>query len=314
MLWITLTIIFLLTAAVGWKVKLGDIEKTTYNGSRTEKGVAWGIKGFPIVSLPVLAIWMLMTFFMSLYTIDAGHIGLIKTFREYTGQSGPGLHLKAPFQGVDEVNGRVQRATINMSGGDKGSAVSKETQPVYAKLSVNYRIELTEAKKLYTDVGPTYYDAIIEPRVQQAFKAITVKYLTVEIAPNREEIRDQAKGILTKQLEPYGIQVDDLLIKDLGFSQAFLDAIERKQVATEDAKAAKEKVAQKKAEAEQKIAEARGEAEAARINGQALENNPLALQKLAIEKLSPNVQVIMLPSNSQNMLLPPSLFGQTATK
>lgn len=286
MAWIVATVVVALVFLALMKVNFGP-------GNEGDTQVARG------GGVALLVLWLIGSGLASAYTIEAGHIGLVKTFKQYTGQSGPGLHLKAPWQGVDEVNGRVQRQTITMNGGEAGSAVSKETQPVFAQLTVNYQVELDKARNLYTDVGEEYYRAIIEPRVQQSFKAITVKYATADIAPNREEIRAAAKEILTSQLEPYGIRVNDLLIKDLDFSDAFLHAIEDKQVAGQEALAATARVAKSKAEAEQRIADAHGKAESTRIEGQALQTNPEVLQLRAIEKLNPNVQVIYLPSDTK---------------
>jgi len=299
---IVMTVLLFIVAVVGWFFKFGQQpDPSMSNPDRTKFGV--GPKGLPVISLVTLLLWMVMALFACTNSIAAGHIGLVRTFGNYTGQQSPGLNFKLPWQSVDEVNGRVQKATITMNGGERGSAVSKETQPVYAVLTVNYQIELPKARQLYSNVGANYYHAIIEPRVQQAFKAITVKYTTAEIAPHREEIRDQAKAILTKQLEPYGITVNDLLIKNLDFSNAFLAAIEQKQVAGQEALAAEARVASSKAEAEQLIAAAEGKARATAIEGNAIKLNPQILQLRSIEKLNPNVQVIYLPSGT-NMFLP----------
>lgn len=295
--YIVLSVLVLLAAAALVKLRLG---------TQTHGQYGLGPSGMPVFTIGLVVMWLVVSALMSTYTIEAGHIGLVKTFKEYTGQSGPGLHLKAPFQSVDEVNGRVQKKSIAMTGGDRGSAVSKETQPVYAVLTINYQIELDEAKSLYTEVGHNYYHSIIEPRVQQAFKAITVKYVTADIAPNREEIREQAKKILEKQLSPYGIRVNDLLIKDLDFSPAFIAAIEDKQVAGQEALAASARVATSKAEADQLIAAAEGKAKATAIEGRAIALNPQILELRRIEKLNPNVQVIYVPANANMFMQTPA--------
>ena len=64
-------------------------------------------------------------------------------------------------------------------------------------------------------------------------------------------------------------------------------------------------------QAQQIIKTAQGQAEANRLKRQTL--TPLLVQQNAIDKLNPNIQVILLPSNS-NFLLPSDLFGKaTAT-
>jgi regulator of protease activity HflC (stomatin/prohibitin superfamily) len=247
-----------------------------------------------LLTVVVFGLWLLITGMCSINQIDAGKIGLVRTFGEITGQQDAGLNFKAPYQSVTEVNGRIQKKRIDMSGGDKGSAVSIETQPVYAKLEINYQLQLDKAKELYTEVGAGYYNRIIEPRVQQAVKAETVKYKTIEIAPKREEIREAVRAALDKQLDRYGIDVVGLTIRDLDFANTFMAAIEDKQAATEQAKAAQEKVAIVKADAEAARQQAKGEADALRIKGAALKQNPKSLEQMAIEKLNPSVQLVVI--------------------
>ena len=308
MFWIVCTIFVMLVTLATFKLRVREAPKESYSDIE----FATSGDGFRfMLLLPVL--WLLISIPFMMFSIKEGHIGLIRTFKEYTGQAGPGFHFKAPWQGVDEVNGRVQKATIPMNGGKEGSAVSSETQPVYADLGLNYQVKLEDATELYSEVGPAYFEAIVEPRVQQAFKSVTVEYKTEAIAPAREEIRAKASKILTEQLEPFGIRVQDLLISNLSFSKEFLAAIEDKQVATQEAKAAQERVAKVKAEAQQKIEQARGEAEALRVKGEQLRKSPEIVQLEAIEKLNPNAQIVYLPSEA-NILLGEQLLGKSTNK
>lgn len=295
--WIITTILLLVIAAV--LLRIGKIITRQATSAVEDTQVSLRPAAFAVIG-----VWLLITALSSISQIDAGKIGLVKTFGEFTGQQSPGLNLKAPYQSVTDVDGRVLRRSVDMSGGDKGSAVSKETQPVYAKLEINYQLQLGEARKLYSSVGKSYYSRIIEPRVQQAFKAETVKYKTIDIAPNRERIRTEVADTLNAQLKQYGINVVTLTIRDLDFGTKFMDAIEDKQAATEQAKAAEAKVAIAKAEADSKVATARGDADAIAIKGRALAQNPKSIEQLAIEKLNPNVQIMVVPQNSPLLQLP----------
>jgi regulator of protease activity HflC (stomatin/prohibitin superfamily) len=253
--------------------------------------------GFAVAAI-VASIWLLLTiFFYTFTTVEAGHIGLVRTFSDYTGTMNPGWNAKLPWQSVEEADIRVQSHRILMDGQEgHGTAVSAETQPVYAVVTINYQLDPARVLSLYRTVGSHYYESIIEPRVQQVFKSKTVEYRTVDVAPNREEIRRNTQQTLDAQLDTYGVDVSDFLINDLDFAQAFVDAITQKQVATQQAEAARAKVAQAKAEADQKIETARGEAQSIAIRGRALRENPEILQLEAINKLNPNVQTVYLPS------------------
>jgi regulator of protease activity HflC (stomatin/prohibitin superfamily) len=97
-----------------------------------------------------------------------------------------------------------------------------------------------------------------------------------------------------KELAPYSITVNDFLIENIDFSDAFKRSIEAKQIATQNALEEQAKVEAERNRAQQQVEKARGEAEAIRLRGAALHDNPDVLKLNFIEKL-PNVQWGFLP-------------------
>ena len=260
-------------------------------------------------------IWVADTLFMSFKTIESGHMGIVRAWGDCVRTMSPGVNVKAPWEQVTEANLRIQSRTIVMDGNEgRGAAISAETQPVFATVAINYALDPAHAEDLLcSEVGEAYYDAIIAPRVPQVLKSETVKYRTIAVAPNREQIRRNVQRELDSQLEPYGIDIADVLLVNLDFAAEFTKAIERKQVATQDALAAREKVQQAKAEADQAIESARGEAQAQlvraraeatalELKGRALRRNPEVLRLTAIEKLNPTVQTIYVPPGGEFIL------------
>ena len=86
------------------------------------------------------------------------------------------------------------------------------------RASLNYQVSPKAVQNLFRTVGPDYYHVLIEPRVTQNFKDETVKYRSVEIAPNRESIRKSVRTKLEKELSPYSIHIVDLLLDNVDFS------------------------------------------------------------------------------------------------
>jgi cytochrome c-type biogenesis protein CcmH/NrfG len=99
----------------------------------------------------------------------------------------------------------------------------------------------------------------------------------------------------------------DVFVNNVGYSEAYTNAIEAKQVQVQAALAAQAKVAQARAEAEQAVAQAKGEAEAISLRGKALHNNPEVLRLEAIDKLNPNDQVIICTGQTCPSFLPSGL-------
>jgi regulator of protease activity HflC (stomatin/prohibitin superfamily) len=282
---------------------------------KTDEGTAW-ILAASLALIVVIGGWGA---FRSFHSVNAGHVLVVRQFGEIVGQRGDGFQTIAPWQSAEEVSTQVESQRFQMddrSGGAEGTissgpAISEETQPVYAVVTLNYRVSDKAVQELFTDVGSTYFDKVVAPRVFQVFKNETVKFKSVSVAPNREQIRQAVQVELDRQLQSFSIDVVDFLINDLDFPKEFTAAIERKQVATQDALAARQKVEQSKAEAQQEIERARGQAQAQRLRASALTDRNLQFEALQILKEAPP-QIVFLPAGQGN-LLDPSTFLKSAT-
>ena len=282
---------------------------------KRDEGTAW-ILAATLAVIVVVGGWGA---FRSFHSVDAGHVLVVRQFGEIVGQRGDGFQTIAPWQTAEDVSTQVesQRFQMDDRGGatgdviQSGPAISEETQPVYAVVTLNYRVSDQAVQELFTDVGSTFFDKVVAPRVFQVFKNETVKFKSVSVAPNREQIRGAVQTELDRQLSGFSIDVVDFLINDLDFPQEFTEAIERKQVATQDALAAQQKVAQSKAEAQQEIERARGQAQAQRLRANSLTDRNLQFEALQILKAAPP-QIVFLPAGQGN-LLDPSTFLRSRT-
>jgi regulator of protease activity HflC (stomatin/prohibitin superfamily) len=281
---------------------------------KRDEGTAW-ILAAVLAVIVVLGGWGA---FRSFHSVNAGHVLVVRQFGEIIGQRGDGFQTIAPWQSAEEVSTQVESQRFQMddrTGGAEGTissgpAISEETQPVYAVVTLNYRVSDQAVQELFTDVGSSYFAKVVAPRVFQVFKNETVKFKSVAVAPNREQIREAVQIELDRQLDGFSIDVVDFLINDLDFPQEFTEAIERKQVATQDALAARQKVEQSKAEAQQEIERARGQAQAQRLRASSLTDRNLQFEALQILKEAPP-QIVFLPAGQGN-LLDPSTFLKSA--
>lgn len=271
-----------------------------------------------VLATVVFVLWAgVHTALSSLEEIEAGHVAVVYEFGEIVGQKGEGLQFIAPWQIVREQSIRVQRHRF-----DNISGFSQETQDVIVSATVNYRVDPAAVQQLYRTVGPNWFDTLVEPRINQFFKAETVKYNTVDIAPNREQIRRDVQSKLDEDLRRFSITVEDLLIDNIDFTQDFKESIEAKQIATQDRLRAVEE-AERKREQERGTADAEriraaGEADAIRIRAEAqAEANGVidgslsqpVLQFLAIQKLASNLEIALLPSSTGIIIDPATLLS-----
>ncbi len=190
-------------------------------------------------------------------TVPTGHTGIVTTFgrvEDITYEAG--VHVCAPWQEVVNMDNRNQKQSIDLA------CFSSDIQEVAVTYTLNYQISKTNAQTIYKEIGVSYYETVILPRVQEAVKSELAKYTAEELLSNRAQLSEDIKTVLTEKLATYNILVVDASMENLDFSDAFTDAVEAKQVAEQRSK-------QAKIEQEQKTMEANAAAERAEIEAKA---------------------------------------------
>ena len=260
---------------------------------------------------------LLVAGFSSFYQVPAGSLGIVYNFGAIDGQTGEGPQFVLPWKSVYPASTQVQSKFY-----EKLDSFSSETQNVFVAATVNFHVSPENIQKLYRTVGPNYAAVLIDPRVYQDFKDATVQYTSVDIAPHREDIRKAVADRITKELQAQSIIVDDVLVNNISFSKEFEAAIENKQIQSQNALAEAQKVAAEHQKALQAVEVATGAANSAFIKAQkeAQANDvltksvtPELIQYLTVQKLSPNVSVMMIPTGSQ-FILGSDLIGAAKLK
>jgi prohibitin 2 len=294
MVWIALSIILAIVGFGGLFVALGSTGRARY----TPLGVA-AASG---------VVWLVVTFFLCLHTVGQREVGIVYSFSgTITGKRDPGVVFTAPWQHIKTENVGIQSEEFDLDANN--AAVSQDQQPIYARLFVNFQVLPGDVVSLYKRVGPNWKHILLDARVLQDFKEITAQYETPQITTHREDLRKQTRERLEEELARYDVKIVDIFLKNIGFSSAYTQAVEQKQVQVQQALQAQAKVAQSEAEARQKVAEARGEATAIALKGRALRNSPEILRLEAIDKLNPNAQVVICTGRTCPAFLPSGLVG-----
>ena len=273
-------------------------------------------------------LWVgLHTLISSINQVPAGHAGVIREFGAIVAQTDDGFQFIPPWRALESADTRVQTwvftddpsnipAGAKLAGNGLGS-FSEETQDVFISITLNIEVSPDDIQELYRNVGRDYFDKLVPTRVRQLFKNETVKFKAVDIAPNREQIRTAVEENLRRELSKFSIDVVALLIDNIDFNQPFKDAIEAKQVATQNAQEEAERITQRENEAKQVIAEAEGtkqatiliaegQAEANRLLDASLTANVILFQ--AIQKLADDLKIAILPAGEGVIIDPTTLL------
>jgi regulator of protease activity HflC (stomatin/prohibitin superfamily) len=252
-----------------------------------------------LIGLGLIIVVSLM--FSAFYTIDAGERGIVTRLGAIDRVASEGLNFKIPIiEDATKYNIRVIKAEV------EGSAGTKDMQDVRTAIALNYRLDSSDEgiKYFYANIRSNVLDTIIQPNINESFKAVIARYKVDELLANRENVKSEITENIKAKLKPYHIIVDNVSITSFLFSEQFNKAIEAKQVAEQDALTAKNKLEQVKVEAEQKIASARAEAESLKLQKQEITPMLLELRKTEVQK------AMIDKWDGQGAIVPQVVLGQ----
>lgn len=305
MTWIVFTV---LLGIIFW----GSFVYAVY--SKPEPGVRNPSRQYAFTGMAAAAvIWVLLSGALMFHTVGQRQVGIVYNFSgTISGKKDPGVITTAPWQHIRHENVGIQSEEFDLDASN--AAVSRDQQPIYARLFLNFQVLPKDVVSLYKNVGPNWKHILLDARVLQDFKETTATFDAASVTINRNQLRAKTRSRLEAELGPYDVKVVDFFVKNLSFNGAYNDAITARNVQKQRALEAQAKVAQVQAEADQAadkadgvrratIAQAKGEAEAIRIKGSALRANPQVLTLTQIEKISPRVSVIYIPTGA-NLFLP----------
>jgi regulator of protease activity HflC (stomatin/prohibitin superfamily) len=302
-----------------------------------------GIKGVGTAIILVLVVAILMTTVgAGLVFLQPEERGVVisafapKGYREEALQ--PGLRWVIPFAET-VVKYPISKETYTMSiaqqegsitGDDSVAARTADGQEIYVDASVIFSITPTKVTDVHIAWQDRYTTDLVRPLARGIIRDAVSQYSVEEVVTTfRFEMVSNIRATLEAKLAENGITLVDFVLRNITFSAEYANSVEQKQIAEQQAQQAKFVVESKKQEAEQarQIAQgqadavviaARGDAEARLIQAEAeanaleliaaaLRDNPDLLTYQYITKLSPNIQVMLLPSGSPFLFPLPDL-------
>jgi regulator of protease activity HflC (stomatin/prohibitin superfamily) len=204
--------------------------------------------------------------------IDETERGVVLQFGKYNETFEPGLNFYNIFtKEVVRIPVCTQLEAIKIESG------SKDLQTVTTTLAINYRVDTGKSFSIYKNIGASYEEILVVPAVNEVLKAITAQYTAEESVTNRALISDGLVAGLNEKLNNIGLYITDVNIINFDFSEAYINAIEEKQVA-------QQKLLKAETEKQTAITNAQAEAEATKIRAEAeAEANRLISESLTDE-------------------------------
>lgn len=190
--------------------------------------------------------------------VDSGYVGIITHFGEIKDNVLPaGFHVTGYFDKIYPISIRTQIKSGEVV------AFSSDIQQVTLTVSINYNVTLEAANTLYRTISGDYFSTLISPRVNENVKVVVSNYTAESLISNREVLSTEVLKLMRNDLEPYGITATAISIENIDFTDAFENAVEAKQVATQEAQKARTQQEQQTMEAQQEAQRKKIAAEAA---------------------------------------------------
>lgn len=145
--------------------------------------------------------------FSSVYTVNEGHIGIVKRFSEAKEQVNPGLHSKVPFiDGVEEIEVRTRKNE------EKMASSTKEQMPVTVVVSVNWTVDKSAALELFRQYGglTQFESRILDPRFRSATKDVIPRYDAERLIQDRASAIQAIEAAFIEEMSEFPVTVDNI--------------------------------------------------------------------------------------------------------
>lgn len=213
----------------------------------------------------------LLVLLSSLTIVSTRNIGVVTTFNRPTGELTNGLHLKAPWSQITELNGAIQ---IEKRFGDDNTKVRLGNNSIASvDNTIQWRIKPAAADSLFLDFRTfeNIRENLIDRQANAALNDVLSSYNPISSATSSEAGTDNeklAKRVTDLLRERVGdrVEINSVLIPVINFDQSTQDRLN----------ALNAEVAQTRI-AEQKQKTATAEAEANRILSASVNNDPNVL-------------------------------------
>ena len=208
-----------------------------------------------------------------------------------------------------------------IQGQDAVAARTIDGQEVRVDITVIYGVNPDQANIVHQRWQDRYETDFIRPTTRSIVRDVVSRYRAEDIyGSKRTEMETATQAQLQTQMEPQGLALSSVLVRDITFSAQFSASIEQAQIAQQEAERASLIVQQKQFEADQLRAQAAGQrdaaitiaqgqaqatvlqaqaqAEALRLVSEQIAANPMLIQYQYIQTVGPNIRLALVPSNS----------------
>ncbi|MBC7653435.1 MAG: prohibitin family protein [Oligoflexus sp.] len=264
----------------------------------------------------VAPILILIGVFTSCFkTIDPGKVGVKTLFGKADNDVlYSGLNFINPLVEVTEFDVRTQNYTMSgdreegtVKGDDAIRILTADGLEVVIDLSVLFNVKSNEAPRILKEIGTDYLDKIVRPVSRTAIRDNAVSYDAVALySSKRDEFQNKIFKTIETSFAKRGLQLQQLLIRNVALPASVKATIESKINAEQDAQKMTFVLQKEKQEAERKRVEAQGIADYQKILSTGLSDRQLQYESILAQKeiaTSKNAKVIIMGSGKNPVII-----------
>lgn len=213
--------------------------------------------------------------------VSAGEVGVVDSLGKVAEKPlNPGIHILNPFSRIVPFSTRLMNVQETIE------ATSQEGLAFNLNVSLQYRIEPSKVPEVYQKIGTDSTEIVIS-QFRSIVREVTASYPAEAVySTKRQEVANQIRQRLIKQLNPLGFIVEEALLRELQLPEKLQTAIQDKLKAEQDNQRMKFVLEKERQEAERKRIEAKGQSDSQKILSEGLSDQVLRLRSIeAMEKL-----------------------------
>jgi len=207
-----------------------------------------GVRAIAIVILVMVALSSCIT------VVPAGNVGVVDFFGTVSVNTlKAGINFINPFARVIKFSVKTQESMENLA------VPSKEGLNIQLHVSCIYHLNPEKAAEVYKSVGKDYAEILLVPQFRSVCRGVTASYEAKALyTSEREMLSGLIKKDLDKIVEPRGIVIESVPMREIVLPAGLQQAIEEKLRAEQESQRMQFVLMKERQEADRKKIEAQG--------------------------------------------------------
>ncbi|MDX2189540.1 MAG: prohibitin family protein [Bacteroidota bacterium] len=242
----------------------------------------------------------------SVIQIGAGEVGVQSLYGSVSDEIlESGLHLVNPLMEIKTFDKKTQNYTMSSvhdegdkMGDDAIRVLTADGLEVIIDLTILYRVIPARTPEILKQIGEDYKNIVVRPITRTKIRDNAVYYDAVSLySTKRNEFQTRIYNDIEKDFKVRGIQLEQLLIRNINLPESVKLTIESKINAEQESQKMKFVLDKERQEAERKRVEAQGIADYQKIMSSGLSDKQLQYEMIKAQKeiaTSPNTKIIIM--------------------